>query len=121
MNLTCVIRFRLAAAGMYFMNSGLKRINFPTLFGFFVLVLLTQQRISGGYTRDQKKNLRGYTNSDRTLGMSSKRQKQIRLSEEGWFFLNDCKELTGFTDTRVMEICLAMHSATLGREKKTCR
>lgn len=48
--------------------------------------------------------------------MSVTRQKQIRLSEEGRFFLDTCKQGTGYTDTRVMELCLALQSLALRRE-----
>ena len=38
------------------------------------------------------------------------------MSEEGLFLLNACKKSTGYTDTKVMELCIAMHALGLGLE-----
>jgi hypothetical protein len=48
--------------------------------------------------------------------MSTTTPKQIRLSQEGMFLLKTCREDTGFTDTKIMELCLALHALHLGRE-----
>jgi len=48
--------------------------------------------------------------------MRLKMQKQIRMSPEGLFLLGACRQVTGFTDTKIMEICIAMHALRLGTE-----
>jgi hypothetical protein len=48
--------------------------------------------------------------------MSNTKQKQIRLSEQGQFFLGACKAATGFSDTAIMEVCLALYAMKLGQE-----
>ena len=45
-----------------------------------------------------------------------KRGKHMLLSEEGWFLLETAKKSTGLTDTKVVEICFALHCLTLRRE-----
>jgi len=48
--------------------------------------------------------------------MGVTKQKQMRLSEEGRFLLNTCKAATGYTDTKVTEICYALYCLELRRE-----
>ena len=48
--------------------------------------------------------------------MNTTKQKQIRMSEEGRFLLHTCKEGTGYSDTKIMELCLALHALVLRRE-----
>lgn len=43
-------------------------------------------------------------------------QTQVRLSDEGRFFLKTCTKETGFNQTKVIEVCLALHALQLGRE-----
>jgi hypothetical protein len=48
--------------------------------------------------------------------MGVTRQKQMRLSDEGRFLLNACKQATGYNDTKVTEICYALYALKLRRE-----
>ena len=48
--------------------------------------------------------------------MSVTRQKQMRISDEGRFLLNACKQGTGYNDTKVTEICYALYCLKLRRE-----
>jgi len=48
--------------------------------------------------------------------MAAKKQKNILLSDEGFFFLGSCKAGTGYSDTKIMELCLALQSLSLRRE-----
>jgi hypothetical protein len=50
-----------------------------------------------------------------------KRGKHMLLSEDGWFLLEAAKKGTGFTDTKVTEICFALHCLTLRREVHRAR
>jgi hypothetical protein len=40
----------------------------------------------------------------------------IRLSEDGQFLLSTCRAATGYNNSRIIELCLAMQSLRLGRE-----
>ena len=48
--------------------------------------------------------------------MITKTQKQIRLSEHGHMVLAACKRDTGWTDTRIIETCLAKFALSLGSQ-----
>jgi hypothetical protein len=48
--------------------------------------------------------------------MTDSTQKLLRLSGEGRFFLTTCRAATGFNDSRIVELCLALHALSLGIE-----
>lgn len=48
--------------------------------------------------------------------MAGKKQKNILLSNDGRFFMGVLKIGTNFSDTDIIENCLAMHALVLNRE-----
>jgi hypothetical protein len=102
---------------MAFISDSTLCINWIALFNEKILAVYPHSGYKSANPQHcEKKYLRGYTLQVRSPEMGVTKQKQMRLSEEGRFLLNTCKAATGYTDTKVTEICYALYCLELRRE-----